>query len=297
LRITGTLAKFLIVGTLKIKTSGDARSLPAEALEVLRRRAVAAVEAGVPRTEVARAFGVSRKTVGAWVQAYRAAGDKALRPKQRGRRPGVQLALSPPRQAATLEAIIAGSPETHGLPHRLWNRQAVAELVNHRYRILLSPTTVSQYLHRWGLIDDRALAPEQTRRRLPPLVPLQRPASAGAGPWLPHAEPLWLGWTRPHAPPDTGRVLVTAGHNLLTGFRDHFGDVQVLFAVTNRGMLHFRARRGPFDAADVTGFLGELSGRTGRGFNVVVGPWPAGARGLLRSVPAGLPVRFILPPG
>ena len=116
LRITGTLAKFPIVGTLTIKTSGDARSLPAEALEVLRRRAVAAVEAGMSRTEVARAFGVSRKTVGAWVQAYRAAGDDALRPKPRGRRPGEQLALSPPRQAATLEAIIAGSPETHGLP-------------------------------------------------------------------------------------------------------------------------------------------------------------------------------------
>lgn len=295
--ITGTLAKFLIVGTLTIKTSGDARRLPAEALEVLRRRAVAAVEAGVSRTEVARAFGVSRKTVGAWVQAYREAGDDALRPKPRGRRPGEQLALSPLRQAATLEAIIAGSPETHGLPHRLWNRQAVAELVNHRYRILLSPTTVSQYLHRWGLIDDPALSPEQARRRLPPLVPLQRPAPAGAGPWLPHAGPLWLGWTRPHAPPDTGPVLATAGHNLLTGFRDHFGDVHVLSAVTNRGMLHFQVRRGPFDAADVTGFLGELTARAGRGFTVVVGPWPAGARGILRSVPAGLPVRFILPPG
>lgn len=294
MRITGTLAKFPIVGTLTIKTSGDARSLPAEALEVLRRRAVAAVEAGVSRTEVARAFGVSRKTVGAWVQAYRAAGDDAFRPKPRGRRPGEQLALSPPRQAATLEAIISGSPETHGLPHRLWNRQAVAELVNHRYRILLSPTTVTQYLQRWGLIDDRALAPEQARRRLPRLVPVQRPAPAGAEPW-PHAEALWLGWTRPHAPPDTG--LVTSGHNLLTGFRDHFGDVHVLFAVTSRGMLHFRARRGPFDAADITGFLSELTARTGRGLTVAVGPWPAGARGFLRSVPAGLPVRFILPPG
>lgn len=72
----------------------DARSLSAEALEALRRRAVAAVKAGVTRAEVARLFGVSRKTVGAWVAAYQKDGDDAFRPKRRGRRPGEQFALS-----------------------------------------------------------------------------------------------------------------------------------------------------------------------------------------------------------
>ncbi|RSM50779.1 transcriptional regulator [Amycolatopsis balhimycina DSM 5908] len=277
-------------------TSGDARKLPAEALEVLRRRAVAAVEAGASRVEVARMFGVSRKTVGAWVQAYRTAGDPALRPKPRGRRPGEQLVLSPPHQAATIKAIIAGSPETHGLPHRLWNRQAVAEFVNHRYRILLSATTVTHYLGRWGLIEEAALTPDPARRPIPVFVPVQRPA-AGAGTWLPDGEPLWLAWTRPHTPPDTGRGPVAAGHNLLTGFRTHFGDVHVLVAVTNRGVLHFQARLGPFDAGDVTAFLRELAAQAGRGLNVVVGRWPAGAHEVLRSVPAGFPARFILPPG
>ncbi|MGW4059871.1 helix-turn-helix domain-containing protein [Amycolatopsis sp. NPDC004747] len=273
------------------KTSGDARSLPAEALEVLRRRAVAAVEAGASQVEVARSFGVSRKTVGAWVRAYREGGSTAFRPKPRGRRPGEQLVLSPPRQAATIKAIVAGSPESHGLPHRLWNRQAVAELVNHRYRILLSTTTVTHYLGRWGLIEDHALRPELPRRRIPAFVPVQRPAE-----WLPAAEPLWFGWTRPHAPPDTGAGPVAAGHNLLNGFRTHFGDVHVLYAVTSRGVLHFQARVGPFDAGDVTAFLRELT-QPGRGLNVVVGRWPAGARDVLRAVPAGLPVRFILVPG
>ncbi|SED21895.1 Transposase [Amycolatopsis tolypomycina] len=278
------------------KTSGDARSLPAEALEVLRRRAVAAVEGGASRVEVARAFGVSRKTVGAWVEAYRAGGDPAFRPKPRGRRPGEQLVLSPPRQAATIEAIVAGPPEIHGLPHRLWNRQAVAEFVNHRYRILLSPTTVTHYLGRWELIEEHALKPAPARR-LPAFVPVPRPGAPGHGPWLPDAEPLWLGWTRPHAPPDAGRGAVAAGHNLLNGFRSHFGDVHVLFAVTSRGVLQFLARRGPFDAADVSAFLLELVARTGRGLNVVVTRWPAGARGVLRAVPAGCPVRFVLLPG
>jgi transposase len=282
---------------LTTRTSGDARSLPAEALEVLRRRAVAAVAAGASRAEVARVFGVSRKTVGAWVQAYRAAGDHAFRPKPRGRRPGEQLILSPPRQAATVQAIIAGCPEAHGLPHRLWNRQAVAELVNHRYRILLSATTVTHYLSRWGLIDEQALAPAPATRRLPALVPAQRSPSPNTGPWLPDAQSLRLGWTRPHTPADTGGGPVAAGHNLLNGFRNHFGDVHVLYAVTNRGVLHFQARLGPFETADVTAFLRELTAQAGRGLNVVVDRWPARAREVLRPVAAGLPVRFILPPG
>src|SRR5207248_6829084 len=108
----------------------DARSLSAEALETLRRRAVAAVEAGESQSEVARLFGVSRKTVGAWVLAYQKEGDDALRPKTRGRRPGEQLALSPAQQAWTVKTIVSGPPDRAGMPHLLWTRQAIAELVN-----------------------------------------------------------------------------------------------------------------------------------------------------------------------
>src|SRR5438874_8719314 len=108
----------------------DARSLSAEALETLRRRAVAAVESGESRSEVARLFGVSRKTVGAWVLAYRQHGEDAFRPKTRGRRPGEQLALSPAQQAWTIKTIISGTPDQNGLGHRLWSRPAVVDLVH-----------------------------------------------------------------------------------------------------------------------------------------------------------------------
>lgn len=48
----------------------DPRSLPPEAQEALRRKAVRAVLGGRTRTEVAELFGVTRQRVSLWVKAY-----------------------------------------------------------------------------------------------------------------------------------------------------------------------------------------------------------------------------------
>ncbi|HYQ62577.1 helix-turn-helix domain-containing protein [Actinophytocola sp.] len=223
----------------------DARSLSAEALEDLRRRAVAAVESGVSRSEVARLFGVSRKTVGAWVAAYQRLGDDALRPKRRGRRPGEQLALSPARQDTTMRTIVDGTPDKHGMPHWLWTRQAVAELVNREFRVLLSPATVWKYLVRWGLITEPRLL-EVMRGRITMTVPVAHTPAA----WLRNADAVSLAWA-PGA-----------------------GDVNVLFAVSARGVVFFQARRGPFTTDEVSEFLERLMAQLARGLNVVVHSWP-----------------------
>jgi transposase len=259
----------------------DARSLSTDALEALRRRAVAAVEAGASRAEVARLFGVSRKTVGAWVLAYRQQGDDAFRPKTRGRRPGEQLALSPARQAWTVQTIIAGPPDNHGMPHRLWTRQAIAELVNREFRILLSPTTVAQYLVRWGLIEEPRVL-EMMRGRVTSVVPSQRSTRAVGDPWLPDAEVVWVAWTKPHAPMEQKRQ---PGQNLMSGFRNYFGDVNVLLAMSNRGVVYFQAGLGPFGAAQAGDFLNRLMTQLGRGLNVIVCRWPLPHYEILRSWP------------
>jgi transposase len=260
-------------------TTRDARSLPAEALEVLRRRAVAAVESGVSRSEVARLFGVSRKAVGAWVLAYRKQGDTALTPRTRGRRPGEQLALSPMQQARTIKTIVAGTPDTHGLPHLLWTRQAIAELVLREDDILLSHGTIAHYLLRWGLVDEPHLT-EMTRGRVTAVVPRQRDTPAPQ--WLPGAEALWIAWTRPHAP---SHGPATPGQNLLSGFRNYYGDVNVLLAMSARGVVFFQAGQGPFEAEQAARFLRRLMTQLGRRLNVVVCRWPAQHREMLRCWP------------
>jgi len=252
---------------------------------VLRRRAVAAVEAGFSRAEVARLFGVSRKTVGAWVIAYREAGDDAFRPKTRGRRPGEQLALSPAQQAWAIRAIVDGTPETHGLPHPLWTRQAVAELVNRQFRIMLSVTTVTQYLTRWGLLE------KETRLR-----GIQAPHRRKPDPWLPNGEVLWLTWTRPHAPAEFSRGPVASGQNLLTGFRDHFGDVNVVSVVSRRGMLFFQAGLGAFDSGQIATFLRQLNAQLRRELNIIVCRWPTQGDHIFDATPDTVSIRFSSPP-
>ncbi|GAA5154457.1 MULTISPECIES: helix-turn-helix domain-containing protein [Amycolatopsis] len=133
--------------------TGDARSLPVDALEQLRRQAVAAVESGLSQTRVASLLGVSRKAVGAWVRAYQSGGESAFRPRPRGRRTGERLALSVPQQDRVVSVLTAGPPEHAGLPWLLWTRRAVSELISREFGVVLAGTTIDQYLLRWEAIS------------------------------------------------------------------------------------------------------------------------------------------------
>jgi transposase len=275
-------------------TDRDARSLSADALEALRRRAVAAVEAGVTRAEVARLFGVSRKTVGAWVAAYQRQGDEAFRPRRRGRRPGEQFALTAEQQAWIVRAIVAGLPESCGLPQPLWTRQAISELARREFGILISSPTVSQYLTRWGLVEEHRLLEMRRGRVLSGRPREPRPGNE----WIPDAEVLWLAWTRPHTTADPRRGPVRGRQNLLTGFRDYYGDVNLLLALSHRGMVFFQAQQGAFDVPQANEFLTRLTGQFNRGLNIVVCEWPVEHDGMLRAWPeprqGRVSVRFTL---
>ncbi|MCI2415846.1 helix-turn-helix domain-containing protein [Saccharopolyspora sp. K220] len=218
-----------------------ARSLPVEALERLRRQVVAAVESGVSQSHVARTFGVSRKTVGTWVRAYQEKGEQAFRPRRRGRRRGEQLALSTAQQEWLVTTAVRGSPDELGLPHLLWTRRAVADLIRARFAITLSPATIDQYLSRWELLG-----------RSDQLAPGHDGSRRGLG----GREVLWTAWTcpRPLVGPDRLHALV---------------------AVTNRGVLFFRLGESPFDGERLADFRKRLRVQLASDITVVVRMWPA----------------------
>ncbi|GAA4544467.1 helix-turn-helix domain-containing protein [Pseudonocardia xishanensis] len=137
----------------------DARGLSPKDLEDLRRRAVGAVEAGVPQIQVALELGVSRRAVGQWVRAFRENGEASFRPGRRGRRPGERLSLAPWQQDRVVAALATGPPDALGLPWLLWTRRSVAELIRRDLAITLSTVTVARYLTRWGILGPRPAAP------------------------------------------------------------------------------------------------------------------------------------------
>lgn len=63
---------------MKTKYSLDARSLDHNVLELLRKRAVIAVEHGWPVKDVAAVLGINRRTVFRWLSEYRCGGMDAL---------------------------------------------------------------------------------------------------------------------------------------------------------------------------------------------------------------------------
>jgi transposase len=186
--------------------TGGARSLPPDALEQLRRHAVAAVESGFSQTRVANMFGVSRKAVGTWVRAYQSGGEPTLRPRIRGRRAGEGLALSAAQQGRVVDILAAGPPDVAGLPCLLWTRRAVTELISREFGVVLAGTTIDKYLLRWELISRDGVFAQ--RGGSPPAT-------------------LLVTWTHPRSPTGTG-------------------GLHALVAVSGRGMLFFLVAAQPF---------------------------------------------------
>lgn len=85
----------------------DARSLPAEVQENLRRRVVEAVQKGLLQTEAARAFGVARGTVSRWMGLVERVGRRALKARrEEGLRFRDWHRIKQPRRCATLWADV-----------------------------------------------------------------------------------------------------------------------------------------------------------------------------------------------
>src|ERR687898_2901042 len=133
----------------------DARSLPGAAQAALRNRAVRAVLDGMTQVEAARVFGVHPNAVNRWIKRYREGGWDGLSERRRGRRMGEQAALSERQQQEVITLVRETTPDQLGLAGFLWTRDAVAELIAHRYGRWLARTTVGAYLRGWGFSPQR----------------------------------------------------------------------------------------------------------------------------------------------
>jgi transposase len=235
----------------------DARSLPGVAQADLRKKAVNAVLNGAKQMEVAKLFGVTRQSVGKWVQAYKEGGRKGLESKRRGRPKGGSLL---PWQAAQIaKTVIDRPPEQLKLPFVLWTREAVSQLIEGRFGIRLSVWTVGRYLSRWGFTPQKPVRrafernPEAVRRWLEEEYPGIR-AQAKAE----HATIYWgdeMGLRSDHA---VGRTYGRRGQTpVILGTGQRFG-CNMISAVTNRGELNFMVFKPHFSAEVLIDFLDRL---------------------------------------
>jgi len=235
----------------------DARSLPGEAQEDLRRRVVQAVEKGLSQTEAARVFGIARGTVSRWMGLVESAGRGALKARRRGRPPVSRLA---PHQAATaVRHILSGCPDQLSLPFALWTREAVQELLSRKFALQVSVWTVGRYLRAWGLTPQKPVrrAYEQNPAAVRKWLEEEYPAIRAQARQF-KAQIHWLDEMGLRSDHQAGRSWGRRGQTpVVLGTGQRF-RCNMISAITNRGRLAFMIFRQRFTARVFLNFLGRL---------------------------------------
>jgi transposase len=236
----------------------DARSLSAEAQEVLRVRAVKAVLGGMNQTETGKLMEVARPTVARWLALYRKRGWRALKAGRRGRPKGAGR-LKGWQAAMVVRLITDRTPEQLRMPFVLWTREAVQELIASRCHVCLSVWTVSRYLKRWGFTPQKPVRraweqnPKAVEHWLKEEYPAIRQQAKREG-----GEIHWgdeMGLRSDH---QSGRSYGRKGHTpVIPGTGQRFG-CNMISTVTNRGTLRFMVFKERFTNQVFIAFLERL---------------------------------------
>jgi transposase len=254
--------------------SKDARTLPAEAQEDLRIKAVKAVCEGMSKSEASRTFGVSRQAIHNWMDRYENDGHWALKAKRRGRPPGPRR-LKPLQAAQVVRTIEERCPDQLHLPFYLWTRQAVSDLIRRKFGVEMSVWTVGRYLKRWGLTPQKPIrrAFERDEAAVKRWLEEEYPAIHRRA-QREKAEIHWgdeMGVRSDHA---AGRSYGRRGQTpVIPGTGKRFG-CNMISTITNRGKLCFMVFRERFATKVFMDFLRRLVRQTRQKVFLIVDSHP-----------------------
>jgi transposase len=265
-------------------TVRDARRLSPAAQEDLRRRAVAAVQAGHTQVAVATVLGVTPQAVSIWVNAVRRNGSGALKAGKRGRRPGEQKALDPKQEARVRKAVLGKYPDQLALPGLVWTRPQVRQLVRDWFGIGLSLVTIGKYLRSWGLSPQKPIRrayeqnPEAVERWLAQEYPeIQARAATDK------AIILWLDQTGLRSDSSVGKGWAPAGQAPIVPKTGRRFGVNVMAAISNKGELYFTCYRGSFTGPVFLAYLQRLVRQIDRKIHLIVDRHPVHRRVSVRD--------------
>lgn len=236
----------------------DARSLCSEAQEAVRKRAVEAVQNGMTQGQAAQAFGVHRGTVNRWCGEYESKGEAGLAAHKKGRPPGHGKLEG--WQAANIVRMIKDKcPNQLKLPFFLWTREAVIQLVLHKYSVTISDSTAGRYLDRWGFSPQKPVRrayerdPVAVQRWLDEEYPsIKRQAVAES------AHILWGDESGIRSDYQAGRSYGKVGKTPVVPCPGRRFGCNMISAISNRGLLAFMVFTGTFCSKVLLRFLRRL---------------------------------------
>lgn len=275
-------------------TKTDARSLDAATQAHLRRSVVKAVRAGMKQTVAATLFGVSVRAVNSWMALDKVGGLRALRPRRRGRPPG-HGRLTPKQAAQIRQLLIDHMPDQLKLGFYLWTRAAVAVLIQQRYGVAVSLTTVGRYLTAWGMSvqkpvrrayerNDAAIA--RWLRQAYPAIARQAKRERAAIYWADE-----MGLRSDHV---AGTSYALVGKTPIVRATGQRFGCSMISAITNRGHVVFRVFHGTFTGPLFVDFLKRLLKQCTTKVYLIIDGHPVHRSRLAKEFVAAYPERIRL---
>ena len=138
---------------MKAEWLSDARKIPDEVMNYLRRIAVRAVEdKGYNPHVLADVLGISVSSIYDWLSRYREGGEEALDTRLS---PGAAVVITEEMDDWLKDTVLNSTPVDHGYDTVLWNRDILAELLKQHFGIVVAGNTVSLHLHKMNLSYQR----------------------------------------------------------------------------------------------------------------------------------------------
>lgn len=251
----------------------DARKLPPEALEHIRRQAFVLRKQGYTWADIAEVCGVHVGTVLKWAKRACEGGfDQAVKGGQRGRRHGSGRTLTLVQEAQLKLMIIGSNPAQLKLEFALWNRRAVMQAIRQMFGIDMPIRTVGEYLRRWGFTPQRPIkrALEQNPALLQKWLKDEYPSIAARAK-AEGAEIYWADETAVRQDSNWVRGYSMAG--LTPELRlpaARLGSTTMVSAITNQGLVRFTFFDGAINTDRFIEFLADLIKDAGRKVFLIV---------------------------
>lgn len=238
----------------------DARSLDQSAQEALRIKAVKSLLKGTTQERVADIFGVTRQAVGKWWAGYEGGGMVALRKKsRRPKSTDNRSGLTGWQCSSIVRTILRKTPDQLNFPFMLWTRDAVAQLIRHRFQIKLSKWTVGRLLRKWGMSPQKPVkkAYEQQPEEVQKWLDREYPKIARKA-LMDKAEIHWGDEMGVRSDDQIGRTYGRIGQTPVVKISGRRFSCHMISTVTNRGTLRFMIFEDKFNADVLLAFLKRL---------------------------------------
>jgi hypothetical protein len=239
----------------------DMRSLSREARFAKRVKVIELRHAGRSYVQIALQVGLSRTGVFDICKRHAAIGSTALRDAPAGRTKGEGRSLTPAQEGLLRQQIIDSTPDALAMPEWLWNRAAVARLIEQRLGIVMPDRSLALYLTRWGFTARRPKIAAAGPGTLPlnrwltdryPEVAAKSGAEGGEINWGRDSRLLAEAARPPHADG------VPAGPVMPVPAPDGPRGLSMISALSNKGQLRWITFQAPLDADTLLDFLRRL---------------------------------------